>query len=50
MLKWVLRTSDINAITYFSGVTGVAFSCSVEILAAASIGSDLRYVPTAGHT
>ncbi|VDC02845.1 unnamed protein product [Peniophora sp. CBMAI 1063] len=40
----------IDAITYFSGVTGVAYSCSVEILAAASIGSDLRYVPTTGHT
>ena len=50
LLVWTLTLVDIDAITYFSGVTGVAYSCSVEILAAASIGSDLRYVPTTGHT
>ena len=49
-LEQVLTPVDIDAITYFSGVTGVAYSCAIEILAAVSIGSDVRYIPTTGQT
>ncbi|KZV66718.1 amino acid transporter [Peniophora sp. CONT] len=48
LLSWLV--GYINTIAYFSGVTAIAYSCAVEILAAASIGTDLAYVPTTGQT
>jgi len=40
---------DINSIGYITGVAGVDWSIAIQITAAASIGSDLTYVPTNGH-
>ncbi|KZV68533.1 APC amino acid permease [Peniophora sp. CONT] len=40
----------INAVAYIAGVAGVDYSCAVQILAAASIGSDLGFIPTTGQT
>ncbi|KAJ7902205.1 amino acid permease-domain-containing protein [Mycena leptocephala] len=48
ILCWIV--GYINTITYISGVAGVTFASASAIVAAASIGSDGRFIPTIYQT
>ncbi|KAJ7733984.1 amino acid/polyamine transporter I [Mycena olivaceomarginata] len=48
ILCWIV--GYINTITYISGVAGVAFASASAIMAAATIGSDGRFIPTIYQT
>ncbi|KAJ7578716.1 amino acid/polyamine transporter I [Mycena floridula] len=48
VLCWIVGYT--NMVAYVAGVAGVDYGCAVQILAAASISSDLTYAPTVAHT
>ncbi|KAJ7260305.1 amino acid/polyamine transporter I [Mycena haematopus] len=48
LLSWMV--GYINAISYITGVAGIDWSCATLIMAAASIGSDGRFIPTVYQT
>ncbi|THU98799.1 amino acid transporter [Dendrothele bispora CBS 962.96] len=47
-LSWIVGYA--NTISNISGVAGVDWACAVQIMAAVSIGSDLRFQPTTAQT
>ncbi|KAL0954677.1 hypothetical protein HGRIS_003626 [Hohenbuehelia grisea] len=47
-LSWIVGYT--NTIAYVSAITGVDWGCSVQIMAAATIGSDFTFVPTVYQT
>ncbi|KAF8130903.1 amino acid/polyamine transporter I [Mycena galopus ATCC 62051] len=48
LLCWIVGYT--NTVSYITGVAGVAWSCAVLIMAAASIGSDGAFIPTVHQT
>ncbi|KLO14661.1 APC amino acid permease [Schizopora paradoxa] len=48
LLSWIVGYS--NSIGLISGVAGVDWGCAVQVMAAASIGSDMAFAPTTRQT
>ncbi|KAJ6608932.1 amino acid/polyamine transporter I [Mycena sp. CBHHK59/15] len=48
LLCWMVGYT--NTLTYIAGMAGIGWACATLITAAASVGSDLKYIPTVHQT